>query len=131
VRVMCDECEIHDCGIRKPCECKNPACACYEPTAPSTPAPQGQTDAESLEREFYAQARHDNIHWSGFCARKLQAERESRKQAEDKAFNAGWNAAIQDAENALRESGRPQGCIRTIHGLSKPVQEPAERERGK
>lgn len=31
---ICDECEIHDCGVRKPCACKNPNCACFVPPTP-------------------------------------------------------------------------------------------------
>ncbi len=58
---------------------------------------------------------------------KAESARDQLRIERDAAFNAGWNAAIQDAENALRESGRPQGCIKTIRGLSKPVVTPLGR----
>lgn len=45
----------------------------------------------------------------------------ARMDAWADGYTEGWNDAIQDAENALRESGRPQGCIRTVRGLAKPA----------
>jgi hypothetical protein len=84
-------------------------------------------DAESIIRELES---------------TLARERESRKQAADKAFNAGIEAALnvtayyadtRDHESVL--GNWMESAARQIHerirALSKPVQEPAERERGK
>jgi hypothetical protein len=60
-------------------------------------------------------------------ARKLLSERESRKQAEDKAFNAG----IEAAADWVKRMGMVGMSHKLTSALSKPVQEPAERERGK
>jgi hypothetical protein len=53
----------------------------------------------------------------------LEAERESRKQAEVEAFNAGIEAAADEIDN-----GEGTWYAEKIRALSKPVQEPAERE---
>jgi hypothetical protein len=72
----------------------------------------------------------------------LARERESRKQAEVEAFNAGWDAH-EDATDGRIDfvlcrrplSDAQKDAVRLVRddiaALSKPVQEPAERERGK
>jgi hypothetical protein len=105
-------------------------------TAPSTPAPEDQTELAE-----YLRVVADNANLEVALAR----ERESRKQAEDKAFNAGIEAAAKAAGSVYEEHlkrnplvtqlSTPQSvldaAVRLVRALSKPVQEPAERERGK
>jgi hypothetical protein len=94
---------------------------------PSTPAPPGS------DKDLIDSLRDE-----------LARERESRKQAEDQAFNAGIEAALnviayyrdtrdQDYTASMVDAYYAAKCIheRVVH-LKKPIpQEPAERERGK
>jgi hypothetical protein len=161
------------CGICGVCESWHPRTGCEQwtpaATAPSTPAPQGEKCAHAPEipdsllkwwKECDARFSPDEM-WAAFKGAveaniALARERESRKQAEDKAFNAGIEAAAKecdefvlaysfwtpypkgyvysDAESkaaAVFAKGRFEVAAKKIRGLESIPQEPAERERGK
>lgn len=123
------------------CGCLHPGCECDTFIAPSTPAPQGEIPDIEVMRKLAG----DN--WEPYLINRineaestLARERESRKQAE---------AALRDVKSLVDSqitylqalaknndlsdhgTGKLAAFMNMRDALSKPVQEPAERERGK
>ena len=73
------------------------SCECLAPAAPATPAPPWGDLFVELHSVYMAQSKPQSF--EQFIVDQLRAERESRKQAEDKAFNALREIRARIADN--------------------------------